>query len=420
MRLLYSLLLYLLTPFVILRLLWRSIKAPDYRLRLGERFGVLPKLAISGGVWIHAVSVGEVQASVPLIQYLLRTHPQMPLVITTTTPTGSRRVVELFGNRVYHFYAPYDLPVVVKNFLSAIKPRLVIFIETEIWPNILTSCRARKIPTILASARLSARSAANYARFKTLTQEAFRCFSMVAAQTETDAQRFAALGVTATRLLVIGNIKFDVCFTPELPELAAKIRCGWGANRPVWIAASTHEGEEEVLLAAHRQILTVLPNALLVLVPRHPERFIKVANIVLKQGWHMVCRSASQDCGMETQVFVGDSMGELTLLLAAADVAFIGGSLVPRGGHNMVEPAALGIPILIGPHVFNFAQVAAMLLQADAARQVNSAIELATVTTAWLTNAGLRARIGGNGRRVVEENRGALARLIEIVESKLP
>jgi len=419
MRRIYTLLLYLLVPLMLLRLLWRSLSAPGYRRRIGERFGRLPPLPTQGGVWIHAVSVGEVQASAPLLQRLRLTHPRLPLLVTTTTPTGSSRLSELFGEGVMHVYAPYDIPVVVRRFLDATRPRLAIFIETEVWPNILLECQRRGIATLLANARLSERSARGYAQFGAFARETFGRLDRVAAQTERDARCFAALGVPEERLMVTGSIKFDVRLPPGLEEQAAVLKRIWGVDRPVWIAASTHEGEDEQVLVAHRKVLAILPKALLVLVPRHPERFSRVGQRILREGFSLVRRSEDRPCGAGVEVFLGDSMGELPMFFAAADVAFVGGSLVPHGGHNLLEPAALGVPVVTGPHLFNFTRIAEMLFAADAALRVESASTLAATVSAWLQDASARARIGDNGRRVVEQNRGALERLLGLIEALL-
>lgn len=419
MRRLYTALLYLIIPLVLLRFLWRSRSAPDYRRRIGERFGFLPGLTAGGGLWVHAVSVGEVQASVPLIQRLLQVHPQLPVVVTTTTPTGSRRLRELLGEAVLHVYAPYDVPLVVRRFLDASHPRLAVFIETEVWPNILEQCRRRDIPTVLANARLSERSALGYARLGGFSRAVFGTLGLVAAQSEADAQRFRALGVAPERAVVTGSIKFDVRLPPSVREQSAVIKRIWGEDRPVWIAASTHEGEDEQVLAAHRRVLEVVPDALLVLVPRHPERFGRVIQLAVKQGFELVKRSDNRPCGPTTEVFVGDSMGELPMFFPAADLAFMGGSLVHHGGHNPLEPAASGVPVVTGPHMFNFARITDILLAAEAAVQVTSTDELVDTVVTWLGDASLRARVGENGRRVVEQNRGALDQLVALVEGLL-
>jgi 3-deoxy-D-manno-octulosonic-acid transferase len=419
MRRLYTALLYLLLPLVVLRILWRSLSAPDYRRRLAERFGYLPPLRAKGGLWVHAVSVGEVQASAPLIRRLQRSYPGLPILVTTTTPTGSRRLRELLGEDVAHVYAPYDVPLVVGRFLDASAPRLALFVETEIWPNILHQCRRRGIPTVLANARLSERSARGYGRLGRFSTETFGNLSLVAAQSTTDRDRFLALGVSPQRLVVTGSIKFDVRLSPSLQEQSAVIKRTWGVDRPVWIAASTHEGEDEQVLAAHRVVLEQVEDALLVLVPRHPERFARVGAMVAREGFRQVRRSEGRTCTPDTQVFLGDSMGELPMFIAAGDVAFVGGSLVPHGGHNLLEPAASGVPAVTGPHVFNFAQITDMLVAAGGAVKVTDADALGSTVSRWLQDASLRARIGENGRRVVAQNRGALDRLVSLVAALL-
>lgn len=419
MRTLYTFLLYLLSPLLLLRLYWRSLKAPPYRRRVGERFGLLPPMNRSSGLWVHAVSVGEVQASAPLIQRLLNAHPQLPVLVTTTTPTGSARLRELLGDHVQHVYAPYDVPMVVQRFLDVTQPRLALFMETEVWPNILMQCRRRGIPTVLANARMSQRSASGYARLGGLSRETFANLDLVAAQAQADAERFIALGVSENQVVVTGSIKFDARLPPSLEEQAAVLKRDWGADRPVWIAASTHEGEEEQILAAQERILTQVPEALLVLVPRHPERFARVEALVHRHNLNLIKRSENLPCNSTTRVFLGDSMGELPMFFAAADVAFVGGSLVPHGGHNLLEPAACGVPVITGPHVFNFTRIADMLLEQEAAVQVNDTDELIDKVADWLSDASRRTRIGENGRRVVEQNRGALERLVELVEGLL-
>lgn len=441
MRRVYSLLLYILVPIAIIRLLWRSIQAPAYRQRIGERLGLAfpPLLHFSTrleasspprpspptrgkgakyptGAWIHAASVGEVQASIPLIEHFLHSYPNLIVIVTTTTPTGSQRVRELFGARIYHCYIPYDIPFAVRQFIQTIQPQLAIFIETEVWPNVLYECKRNNIPIVLANARLSERSLRGYAKFRALAREAFGCFTQVAAQSAADAQRLKNLGVAAEKLVVTGNIKFDLRLPVDLHTQSLILRESWGKERPVWIAASTHAGEEAQVLMAHREVLTFLPNALLVLVPRHPERFAAVGQLILNQGFELIRRSEMRACNSQTQVFLGDSMGELIRFFAAADVAFVGGSLVEHGGHNLLEPAALGIPVITGPYVRNFITIAATLVTAGAARQVKTAAELASVVVLWLRNADLRQCIGESGRLVVENNRGALGRLIKIVD----
>lgn len=413
---LYSLLLYVTLPLVLLRLLWRSRRAPAYRERWGERLGLYDARHLHAGVWVHAVSVGEVQAAQPLIKHFLDRYPDDGVMVTTTTPTGSRRVRDLFEDRVRHVYTPFDLTPVIELFLNAVKPRLAVVMETEIWPNMLRVCERRSIPVVLANARLSSRSARGYARLGRFTRDTLGRFAAIAAQGPADAERFRALGAPSQRLRVTGSIKFDVRSPGSLLDQAEVMRRTWGMQRPVWVAASTHEGEEEKVLAAHQEILRHLPRALLVLVPRHPERFDRVATLVGRQRMGMVRRSTGASCGQDKSVFLGDTMGELPVFLAAADAAFIGGSLVPVGGHNLLEAAAAGVPAAIGPHSFNFAQITELLIGEGAAVQVSDTAKLSRCMAEWLCDATARARIGESGRRVVEQNRGALQRLLELVE----
>lgn len=419
MRGLYTALLCLALPCMLLRLLWRSLKTPAYRGRWKERLGLFEPPGGADTLWIHAVSVGEVQAALPLVRLLQQRHPDQPIVITTTTPTGSQRVKELFGAELFHVYAPYDLPWIVERFLDRARPRLMVLMETEIWPNMLAICRRRGIPSLLANARLSGRSARGYARLGAFTRQTFETIGLIAAQAPADAERFAALGAPPDRIEVTGSIKFDIRLPRILNEQAEAVRRLWGHDRPVWVAASTHEGEDEQVLDAHACIRRRLPACLLVLVPRHPERFDRVAALCLKRGFNLVRRSSQADCGPETSVFLGDSMGELPVFLAGADVAFVGGSLVQHGGHNMLEPAALGVPVVFGPHNFNFAAISELLLQEHAAVRVENAGELAAVVEGWLEDASERSRVGENGRRVVEQNRGALEKLAGLIDRML-
>lgn len=413
-RRLYTVLLYLLFPLVLLRLLWRSIRAPAYRRRWLERLGIFAPPAAWGGVWIHAVSVGEVQAVVPLVRRLLADNPALAITLTTTTPTGSARVIEQLGEDVFHVYFPYDLPLALTGFLRRVRPRELLMVETEIWPNLLHCCRRHGVYTLLANARLSAKSARRYARLGRFTRQTFARIDCVAAQAEADAARFRALGVPAERVSVTGSIKFDMRFPASLEEQVEVLRRDWG-GRPVWVAGSTHEGEDELVLFGHLKVLTQFPNALLILVPRHPERFERVAGLCKRERLRMARRSRHGDYDHDTQVYLGDTMGELPVLLGSADVAFIGGSLVNIGGHNMLEAAAQGVAVCFGPHVFNFASISQMLIEAGAARQVQNEAQLGDQVISWFADASRRAEVGENGRRVVAENRGALERLLDLL-----
>ena len=419
-RLLYSLLFYLLLPAILLRLCWRALRAPAYARRWGERLGRVAPL--SGTViWVHAVSVGETLAALPLIRRLQAAQPQARLLVTTTTPTGSARVRAALGDGVVHCYAPYDFPHAVRRFLDRVRPGLLIVMETELWPNVLHGCARRGIPVVLANARLSARSAAGYGRVAALTRPMLAALTRVAAQTREDGERLLALGLAPDRLHVTGNIKFDLELDAALHERAHRLRADWrGGARPIWLAASTHEGEDEPVLAAHRRLLAVRPDALLVLVPRHPERFVRVHALCARQGLRVLRRSAGQAPVADTQVLLGDTMGELLAFCGAADLVFVGGSLVPVGGHNLIEPAAWGKPVLSGPEVFNFVEAARLLEAAGGLRICADGAALADAVVELLGQPERRAAMGAAARAVAEANRGALARLEALIAPLCP
>jgi len=412
----YTFLLYLFVPVVLLRLAWRGLRAPDYWRRWPQRFGFIGPLPAKPVIWIHAVSVGEVQAAVPLVRALLERHPGHSLLVTTVTPTGSARVTALFGLEVAHGYAPYDLPGAVARFFERARPRLAIVMETELWPNLFHHCQQRAVPLLLVNARLSARSVAGYRRVRSLAAETLSAVTAIAAQSEADAGRFRSLGANPATVTVTGNLKFEQRIRPSLLEQAEVLRCDWGSGRPVWIGASTHEGEDELLLDVFRQLRKQYAHCLLVLVPRHPERFEPVAALCRQRGYNTVLRSEHAGYRDDTDVYVADTMGELPLLYAASDVAFVGGSLVAHGGHNLLEPAALGIPVVTGPHVFNFLEIRDLLVAADAAVQVADGDELLHTVSHWLGDANERHRVGQLGREVVEKNRGALQAVMSIIE----
>lgn len=417
MRFLYTFCFQLLLPAVLLRLWWKGRAAPAYRRRWAERFGRFAG-ARPGGIWVHAVSLGETIAALPLVKALQARHPELPITVTTTTPTGSARVVAALGDSVCHVYAPYDLPWCLAAFLARTRPRLAIVMETELWPNTLHALKARRIPVVLANARLSARSARGYARYSALTAPMLACLSRVAAQHADDGRRFVELGLPTARLAVTGSIKFDLSIPESVRAGAEILRSGFGP-RPVWIAASTHRGEDEAALTAHRRLRMRLPEALLLLVPRHPERFDEVAALCLAQGERIARRSRGETVGPETSVYLGDTLGELLVLYGAADLAFVGGSLVGVGGHNLLEPAALSLPCLTGPHCFNFLDITRQLTEAGGARVVESAEALAEAVTAWLQQPQARREAGAAALAVVAANRGALARLMEVIAEEL-
>jgi len=418
-RFIYTLTMYLLTPVIVYRLLVRGLRYPDYFARWRERFGFFADPKLRDSIWIHAVSMGEVNAALPLIDALMQRYAGTPFVITTVTPTGSERVRRIYGARVFNVYLPYDLPASIRRFLDRVRPRLAVVMETEIWPNLFFACEARRIPLIVANARLSEKSLRGYGPVRPLAQRALASARYVAAQSLTDATRLAELGAAPERLGVVGNLKFDMNVPHDLAERALAMRQAWGARRPVWIAASTHEGEEELVIKAHAAVLRHFPDALLLFVPRHPERFRPVAQDCRDFGFVTRTRSEDSVAAMDTQCFVVDTLGELLRFYAAADVAFVGGSLTPIGGHNVLEPAALSVPIVVGPHTFNFMEITASLLESGAALRVADGAGLAAAVTKLLSDAGLRTRTGSAARAAFEREQGGVLRTVAIVEQVL-
>ena len=413
MRRLYTALLYLALPLVLLFLLVRSLRNPGYRARWSERFGRFAGPPRPGGIVVHAASLGEVNAASALIDTLIRQYPDAPVTVTTFTPTGSDRVGDVFGAAVFHVYAPLDLPGAVRCFLDRVRPRLLVIMETELWPNLYHHAAAAGIPILIANARISERSFGRYRRWRALTAEALGQAARIAAQSAGDADRLRALGAPEERLTVTGNLKFDVSLPPGLAEEGEAIRVAWGAQRPVLVAGSTHEREEAVLLAAFRGVLAAVPDALLVLVPRHPERFARAAQTARAAGLNVVLRSAGTVCPATAQCFVVDAMGELLRYYAVGDVAFVGGSLEPIGGHNVLEPAALGRPVLVGPHTFNFSDITAQLIDAGAALRVADGAALEATLLELFGDADQRDRMGAAARDLVASGQGALTRTLE-------
>ena len=423
-RSLYTLTFYLALPLIVLRLLYRAWKSPAYAQRWNERFGLFKApVGSQQSIWLHTVSVGESIAAAPLVRKLLTTLPDHRIVITTMTPTGSEQVQKLYADeiqsgRVFHVYVPYDLPDAISRFLKRTRPELAIFMETELWPNTVAACHKRGIPTLLTNARLSARSAKGYARFGSLTRTMLQQLSFVAAQTDDDAKRFIALGFPEDRLQVTGTLKYDITVSQELKANVSALRQEWLTGRSeqarILIAASTHKGEDEQILEAFRQLRKTLPELLLILVPRHPERFQSVHELLERQGWKSVKRSSGENITPETDVLLGDTMGELMLLYGTTDVAFVGGSLVEHGGHNPLEPAALDIPVLSGPHVFNFTDVNKKLEKAGALLTVNNSADLHQQAETLLTDNRAWDTASQATKRVMDANRGALGRQLAL------
>ena len=413
---LYKWFLRLMIPVLFVRLAWRGLRNPAYWRRIPERFGFLPPLEASAVIWIHAVSVGEVKAAQPLVQALFEHFPESSIWLTTMTPTGSEQVRRLFGSQVLHSYVPYDLPSAVNRFLDNIRPRLALVMETELWPNIFHICRERSIPVMVANMRMSEASMHSYLRFPSLASSTLNQLSVLAVQSQADAERLIAMGAPAKAIEVTGSIKFEMKLPASLIEAAEVLRRRWGKDRPVWIAASTREGEEEQILEAFAELKKRSPRLLLVLVPRHPERFAPVARNCRRKGYQIVMRSEQQAAiDAQAEILVGDTMGELQLLYAASDVAFVGGSLVPAGGHNLLEPAVVGVPVVFGPHMFNFSEISAITRERGAGVQVRNTRELAAAVADFLENANHRFEAGEAGKRMVDENRGALEKTLALI-----
>ena len=417
-RRLYTLFFFLCLPLILLRLLYRAIKAPAYARRWAERFALGGDVR-SGGIWVHAVSVGESIAAAPMVRELLKRYPALPITVTCMTPTGSEQIRKLFGGQVGHAYLPYDLPWLQRRLLRRLQPKIGIIMETELWPNLVAEAGRARVPLVLANARLSARSARGYQRVGALVRPMFAALDWVAVQSQAEALRFIELGVGREQMQVTGSIKFDFRPDPQQVQQAQELRARWGSDRPVWIAASTHAGEDEQVLRAHRQVLDTLPDALLILVPRHPERFDSVARQVSETGFGMVRRSSGALPAADQQVLVGDTMGELVFLYACADLAFVGGSLVPNGGHNYLEPAALGLPVLSGPHRFNFTEISELLEGAGALQVVADETALAVAVQQWLQDSPARQRAGQAGQAGVADTQGALERLLQGIDRLL-
>ncbi|MGD8175960.1 lipid IV(A) 3-deoxy-D-manno-octulosonic acid transferase [Marinimicrobium sp. ARAG 43.8] len=419
MRWLYSLMWYALLPLLLLRLRWLARANAGWGQRWKERFGAVEPPGTEGRtlIWLHTASVGEVLAAAPLVR-ALRQDESLMLLLTTTTPTGADRVVSLFGDSVAHCYMPFDLPGSVARFLARVQPRVLLLMETELWPNVVAACHRREIPTILINGRLSARSARRYQRFAGLSRAMLQRLSEAGIQSRDDAERFQRLGLRPEATHITGNIKFDLTLDDSARQRAAMLRRTWvgESERKVCIAASTHRGEDEVILEAWDKVREQMADRpLLVLVPRHPERFAAVGDLVKVRGLRMARRSSQETVTGATDVVLGDVMGEMLTMYGASDLAFVGGSLVPNGGHNLIEPAAWGLPLLSGPHLFNFSEVAALLGEAGALKVVEDSGSLAEAVLELLGIEALREIRGQAAREVAEANRGALEKTLHLI-----
>ncbi len=422
---LYSLILYLLVPCIFLKHLWRSRHAPAYRKRWRERLGFCKTLSFHQPViWVHAVSVGETIASSPLVKKLIDNHPGYRVLITTMTPTGSEQVKKIYGNAVSHVYAPYDLPCAQSRFLTCVNPVIAVMVETELWPNTIRACYQRNIPVVIANARLSARSAKGYQRLGSLTRNMMNRITTVACQNADDGERFVQLGLPRGCLQVTGSVKFDMAVDSHIQEKSKQLKTSWetglGRSVTVLIAASTHDGEDQPIIDAFMALKKAHKDLLLLLVPRHPERFNSVYEQVLRN--QLTCQRYSQNPVLTpaTDVILGDTMGDLMMFYGASDIAFVGGSLVERGGHNMLEPASLGLPVLSGPHTFNFLDISRSLAKAGGLVMVYNVDTLIETVNTLLDNTAHRRTVGKKGEQFVKANGGALEHQYRLISSTLP
>ncbi|MCQ8103630.1 lipid IV(A) 3-deoxy-D-manno-octulosonic acid transferase [Methylomonas sp. SURF-2] len=412
MRQLYTFIFYLALPAVLLRLYWRGFKAPEYRRRWRERLGFYVGQARQNPIWFHCVSVGEAEAAFPLIRLLRAEHPEQRFLVTTTTPTGSARVRAVLDAQVEHVYLPYDLPLVVQRFLSHFRPKMAVFLEKEVWPNLFAACAEQKIPLFVINARLSARSAQAYKKIPALIQPALQCVSLIATQAEADRLRFMEIGADAERVAVLGNVKFDLRIDDGVIAAGRALKRQF-AGRFVWMLASTHQDEEAQLLSLFAGLKQRIPQLLLMIAPRHPERFLTVRKLCLEQGLTVVMRSENLPVSEATDVYIADSMGELKLLYAAVDVAFVGGSLVPVGGHNVLEPALIGVPVLFGPQMFNFAEIAERILAEQAAVQCATMDAVMAAVLQIHADTDFKDKLTAKAKAFVLHNQGATRRIAD-------
>jgi 3-deoxy-D-manno-octulosonic-acid transferase len=420
LRALYSFALYLLSPFTLYHLISRGFRVHEYFRRWDERYATYGSQPGRPCVWLPAVSVGEVNAAAPLVNALLKQRSDIRWVITTITPTGSERVRALWGERVEHVYLPYDLPGSTARFLQHFRPSLGLIMETELWPNMLFGCRDQRIPVYILNGRLSKRSLRGYRLLRPLIGRALRTVRCVAAQSAADARRFQKLGARADQVQVLGNLKYDVAVPEGLDRFREAFAAALGAPRPVWLAASTHEGEEADVVAIHRRLRERWPDLLLLWAPRHPERFPRVQAAASEAGWRVGTRTHDTWPQAGDDVFVVDTLGELMAFCACADVVFVGGSLQPIGGHNLLEPAAVGTPVVTGPHLHNFAEISRRMDEAGALRIGQDAAEVGAALEALLADPAARQAMAAAGGALIDQGRGALQRSLALVGGDLP
>jgi len=414
-RVIYTLALWLLLPYVFFHLLWRGRKQAEYFRHIPERFGFYSISTDKPVIWLHTVSVGETRAAASLIQRLSESYPDHQLLLTHTTPTGRAASEQLYADKVIRVYLPYDYPFAVKRFLHHFQPRVGILLETEIWFNLIHFCNTENTPLLLLNARLSKKSAKRYARFPALTRQGLSELAAIAAQTEADSRRLQDLG--GEKITVMGNLKFDIEPPPAMLELGTQLRYSFGLERKIFLAASTREGEEALILAALKKIDT--PLLLTVIVPRHPQRFDEVAALIERSGFKYQRRSHHETIRAETQVVLGDSMGEMFAYYSACDVTFIGGSLLPFGGQNLIEACAVGKPVLIGPHTYNFTQASELAIEMEAARRIADASDMMQALQILFANPEHMNKMGSAGLKFVQSNQGATEQALTLISKLL-
>jgi len=400
-------------PFVFLKLLWRGFKASEYRPRKLERFGIFKAPKLNRTIWVHAVSVGEVLAAEPVIREIQTRYPERDIVITSMTPTSSEQIQKRFGGQVFHVYAPYDLPFIVNAFLRRVRPEFLIIMETELWPNMIHLASKRHCPVVIANARLSERSARGYRRLKPAVGWMLNELSLVLCQYKNDAVRFDSLDIAKDKIHVTGSVKFDVDIDGSHERKGQQLASQLSPQQPVWIAASTHEGEDEKILSVHKRLRERFPDAVLILVPRHPERFDSAFQQAAQVGFKTYRRTLAECMPEDSEVFVVDTMGELLAFFAASDIAFIGGSLVEVGGHNPIEPGALGLPILAGSHMFNFEAVSQQLVNAGGMEIVQDENELLQALILLISNPEEAKCKGQKALAEVVASKGAVIRVVD-------
>ncbi|MDQ2701708.1 MAG: lipid IV(A) 3-deoxy-D-manno-octulosonic acid transferase [Pseudomonadota bacterium] len=420
LRGLYSAALYLLLPITLYHLIWRSFRQGEYLQRWNERYAVYAgEPAHAATIWVHAVSVGEVNAAAPLVNKLLALRPDLRMLVTSITPTGSARIRALWGDRVEHVYLPYDLPGAVSRFLRHYRPRVALVLETELWPNLMFGCREHRIPAWIVNARLSERSLRGYRLLRPLLWRALRTLRGVLAQSAGDADRFVHLGADPATTRDVGNLKYDIAPAEGADDFAAEFRARVG-DRPTWIAASTHADEEAAVVAIHHRLRERWPDLLLLWAARHPERFRAIAQQSVEAGWRVATRQLTQWPDRLDDVFVIDTLGELVPFYGCAQVAFVGGSLQDIGGHNLLEPAAAGTAVVTGPHLHNFVDIAARMRAAGALRVGQDADAVGGHLATLLADDAARTAMVIAGHALVEEGRGALNRTLALVAADLP